>query len=108
MGDLADMCEFVTDTGTAGLTHVADTDGVLWQRFGSSGSRRSPTSPRAGAWRCRAAAGTRPSCGRPPIPSWPTGSDLAALAAGAVAAFNPCGFALLVTVAARRSRRDPL
>lgn len=36
-GDLADMREFVADTGTTGVTHVVDTDGVLWQRFGIVG-----------------------------------------------------------------------
>ncbi len=33
-GELADMREFVTDTGTGSLTHVVDPDGALWQRFG--------------------------------------------------------------------------
>lgn len=36
-GDVADMREFVAATGTAGMTHVVDTDGVLWQRFGIVG-----------------------------------------------------------------------
>lgn len=36
-GDVAEMREFVTDTGTAGITHVVDADGVLWQRFGIVG-----------------------------------------------------------------------
>jgi thiol-disulfide isomerase/thioredoxin len=34
LGEVADMREFVADTGTNGLTHVVDADGSLWQRFG--------------------------------------------------------------------------
>jgi thiol-disulfide isomerase/thioredoxin len=34
LGEVADMREFVADTGTAGMTHVVDADGALWQRFG--------------------------------------------------------------------------
>jgi thiol-disulfide isomerase/thioredoxin len=34
LGEVADMREFVADTGTGGLTHVVDADGSLWQRFG--------------------------------------------------------------------------
>ncbi len=34
LGEVADMREFVADTGTDGLTHVVDADGSLWQRFG--------------------------------------------------------------------------
>lgn len=33
-GDVAEMREFVADTGTGALTHVVDADGALWQRFG--------------------------------------------------------------------------
>jgi thiol-disulfide isomerase/thioredoxin len=33
-GPLADMQEFVAQTGTEGLTHVADTAGDVWQQFG--------------------------------------------------------------------------
>jgi thiol-disulfide isomerase/thioredoxin len=34
LGEVADMREFVADTGTGGMTHVVDADGALWQRFG--------------------------------------------------------------------------
>jgi thiol-disulfide isomerase/thioredoxin len=34
LGEVADMREFVADTGMGGLTHVVDADGSLWQRFG--------------------------------------------------------------------------
>ncbi|CAN5752710.1 hypothetical protein BH24ACT5_BH24ACT5_25460 [soil metagenome] len=33
-GEVADMDEFVADTGTGGLTHVADLDGSIWSAFG--------------------------------------------------------------------------
>jgi hypothetical protein len=33
-GAVADMKEFVADTGTGDFTHVVDDDGSLWQRFG--------------------------------------------------------------------------
>ena len=33
-GELDAMREFVGDTGTGALTHVVDTDGALWNRFG--------------------------------------------------------------------------
>jgi hypothetical protein len=33
-GAVGQMREFVDDTGTGGLTHIVDTDGALWQRFG--------------------------------------------------------------------------
>lgn len=33
-GELAEMQDFVADTGTGGIVHVQDTDGALWQRFG--------------------------------------------------------------------------
>lgn len=36
-GDVAEMRDFVKDTGTGGVTHVVDTDGALWQRFGIVG-----------------------------------------------------------------------
>ena len=32
-GETADMASFVQDTGTAGLHHLVDADGSLWQRF---------------------------------------------------------------------------
>ena len=32
-GETADMASFVQDTGTAGLQHLVDADGSLWQRF---------------------------------------------------------------------------
>jgi len=32
-GETADMTSFVQDTGTAGLQHLVDADGSLWQRF---------------------------------------------------------------------------
>jgi thiol-disulfide isomerase/thioredoxin len=34
LGEVADMREFVADTGMDGLMHVVDADGSLWQRFG--------------------------------------------------------------------------
>jgi thiol-disulfide isomerase/thioredoxin len=34
LGEVADMREFVADTGMGGITHVVDADGALWQRFG--------------------------------------------------------------------------
>lgn len=33
-GSVAEMRQFVADTGTGELTHVVDDDGALWQRFG--------------------------------------------------------------------------
>jgi hypothetical protein len=36
-GQVQEMQGFVADTGTAGLTHVVDPDGALWQRFGVFG-----------------------------------------------------------------------
>jgi hypothetical protein len=33
-GEVAEMQEFVADTGTGGLTHLVDADGSLWRRFG--------------------------------------------------------------------------
>lgn len=33
-GPVPDMQEFVSDTGTDGFTHVADSDGTLWTQFG--------------------------------------------------------------------------
>jgi thiol-disulfide isomerase/thioredoxin len=33
-GEIEAMREFVADTGTAGITHVTDVDGALWNRFG--------------------------------------------------------------------------
>ena len=33
-GPVADMTAFVEDTGTGGLTHLADVDGDVWSRFG--------------------------------------------------------------------------
>ena len=32
--DVAEMQEFVADTGTGGLTHLVDADGSVWRRFG--------------------------------------------------------------------------
>jgi thiol-disulfide isomerase/thioredoxin len=34
LGQVADMRRFVDNTGTAGLQHLVDADGSLWQRFG--------------------------------------------------------------------------
>ena len=36
-GGLADMHEFVTDTGTGSITHLADLDGDVWSAFGVYG-----------------------------------------------------------------------
>ncbi len=33
-GRVEEMREFVADTGTERLTHVADTDGAIWRQFG--------------------------------------------------------------------------
>lgn len=33
-GSVEEMRGFVDDTGTAGLTHLADTDGAIWREFG--------------------------------------------------------------------------
>lgn len=34
LGDVADMRDFVADTGTGSLTHVVDGDGAVWRTFG--------------------------------------------------------------------------
>lgn len=34
LGDESDMHRFVADTGTGGIEHLLDSDGLLWQRFG--------------------------------------------------------------------------
>jgi len=34
LGDLSAMTDFVTDTGTEELTHLADIEGTIWSRFG--------------------------------------------------------------------------
>lgn len=33
-GSVEEMRGFIDDTGTAGLTHLADTDGAIWREFG--------------------------------------------------------------------------
>ncbi len=33
-GSVEEMRGFVDDTGTAGFTHLADTDGTIWREFG--------------------------------------------------------------------------
>src|SRR5918996_4408221 len=63
-------------------------------------SRRSCSSPRTGRCRPSAAASTRTRCAGRPTSCWrgnPVNAPTLAFAlvAGAVAAFNPCGFALL-------------
>ncbi len=34
LGEVEDMRGFVSDTGTAGLTHLVDRDGAMWTEFG--------------------------------------------------------------------------
>jgi len=33
-GELADMADFVTETGTGGITHIADLNGFIWNAYG--------------------------------------------------------------------------
>ena len=34
---IADLQPFITETGTEGVTHLADESGELWDQFGTSG-----------------------------------------------------------------------
>lgn len=51
LSSVGSMAGFVDETGTSGIPHIPDVDGVIWERFGVSQQRTYVFIDDDGSWR---------------------------------------------------------